>query len=336
MSTIKDVSDYAGVSQATVSRVINGTCRVSHHKKLKVEAAIKDLGYQPNSIAQALASRRTGSIGIVVPELGGSFYSGLLQCTEEQLRKLGYHIVVTAGSNSEQGQIDAIEFLMGRRVDGLLLHTQQVSDDYLTKLHEKGMPFVAFNRFIPEVAHSCIDIDNELGGMLATEHLIENGHTNIACITGPLSKSDARARLQGYRIALENAGIEYNESIVVEAGFTEETGALAINKLIKRNAKFSAIFSSNDDMAFGAYEQLGRQNYSVPEDISLVGFDNILFTRYLTPALTTIDFPVERMSAEAVQLLVQKLNKKKEDVRFKLSPSLVIRDSVLNTRNELI
>jgi len=335
LATIKHVSEYAGVSQATVSRVINGTSRVSHDKKLKVEKAIKELGYRPNSIAQALASSRTGSVGIVVPELGGPFFSGILHCLEENLRRFGYHAVVTAGSNTEQGQRESVEFLLGRRVDALILHTQHLSDDYLIALEEQGISVVLVNRFVPEMALSCIDIDNELGGKLATQHLINMGHKEIACITGPLDKSDARGRLQGYRKALEEAGLEYNETLVSEAGFTEETGVSAMKKLLKRGCEFSAIFASNDHMAFGAFEVLRSEGISVPEDVSLVGFDNILFARYLTPGLTTINFPIEQMSIEAVQLTIQKLNKNKRDVNFKLSPSLVTRNSVQNLLNTL-
>ncbi|ELM6621923.1 LacI family DNA-binding transcriptional regulator, partial [Vibrio fluvialis] len=256
MATIKHVSEHAGVSQATVSRVINGTSRVSHDKKLKVEKAIKELGYRPNSIAQALASSRTGSVGIVVPELGGPFYSGILHCLEENLRRFGYHAIVTAGSNTEQGQRESVEFLLGRRVDALILHVQHLSDDYLISLEEQGIPVVLVNRFIPEMHRSCIDIDNELGGKLATQYLLQKGHTEIACITGPLDKSDARGRLQGYRRALEDAGLEYNEALVSEAGFTEETGVIATKKLLKRDLQFTAIFASNDHMAFGAFEVL--------------------------------------------------------------------------------
>ncbi|HAS8089930.1 TPA: LacI family transcriptional regulator, partial [Vibrio vulnificus] len=127
MATIKDVSEYAGVSQATVSRVVNGSCRVSHDKKLRVEKAIQVLGYRPNAIAQALASSRTGSIGIIVPELGGPFYSGILHCIEEQFRRFGYHVIVTAGNNSEESQRESVEFLLGRRVDAMILHTQNLS-----------------------------------------------------------------------------------------------------------------------------------------------------------------------------------------------------------------
>lgn len=328
MTTIKDVSECAGVSQATVSRVLNGTSRVSHDKKLKVEKAIKQLGYRPNSIAQALASSRTGSIGVVVPELGGMFYSGMLQGIEDQLRRFGYHLVVTAGSNEEEGQKQAIDFLLSRRVDALILHTQHISDDYLIELSTSGLPIAIVNRYVPELSRSCINLDNELGAKLATKHLIDNGHSNIACITGPLYKSDARSRLQGYRVALEEAGIEYREMLVVESGFTEETGSAAVRKLLSRNCDFTAIFACNDDMTFGVFEEMKRAKLKIPDDVSLVGFDDMPFARYLTPPLTTVEFPIEQMSTEAVQLVLQKLMKKKTEVDFKFTPSLIVRETV--------
>lgn len=328
MATIKDVSELAGVSQATVSRVINGTSRVSHDKKLKVEKAIKELGYRPNSIAQALAFSRTGSVGIMVPELGGPFYSGILHSVEEQLRRFGYHVVVSAGSLSESSQRESIEFLLSRRVDALIMHAQQLSDDYLIALEDSGIPIVLLNRFIPEMSDSCITIDNELGGKIATQYLLKLGHKHIACITGPLDKADARGRLQGYRNALIDAGLHYDEVLVSEAGFTEESGASAMQKILRRKCKFTAVFASNDHMALGACEVLTDEGYSVPDEISLIGFDDIIFARYLTPKLTTMNFPIEQMSLEAVQLIIQKLGKNKCDVNFKLLPSLVVRNSV--------
>ncbi|CAM4285467.1 LacI family DNA-binding transcriptional regulator [Vibrio astriarenae] len=328
MATIKDVSEQAGVSQATVSRVINGTSRVSHDKKLKVEKAIKDLGYRPNSIAQALASSRSGSIGVIVPELGGPFYSSILHCIEEKLRQFGYHVIVTAGGNTEKEQRESVEFLLSRRVDALIMHCQQLTDDYLINLEDQGIISVLVNRFVPELKTSCINIDNEHGAELVTDYLIEMGHKKIACITGPLDKSDARGRLQGYRNALENAGIEYDESLVIESGFTEETGISATHKLLRRGCEFTALFAGNDHMAAAAAEVLTDAGYRVPQDISLVGFDDVLFARYLTPSLTTVNFPIEQMSIEAVQLTIQKLHKNKQDVNFRLSPKLVIRDSV--------
>ena len=328
MATIKDVSEYAGVSKATVSRVINGTSRVSPDKKSKVEQAIEVLGYRPNAIAQALASSKTGSIGIIVPELGGPFYSGILHSIEGQLRRLGYHAVVTAGSNSEQGERESVEFLLERKVDAMILHPQHLSDDYLIKLVSQGVALVVVNRLIAEIAQNCIEIDNTLGGRLATEYLLRMGHRNIACITGPLNKSDARGRLQGYRQALEKDDILFDEALVSEAGFTEQSGARAMEALLATKRSFTAVFACNDHMAFGAFETLKERGIKVPEQISLIGFDDILFARYVTPPLTTINFPIEEMSTQAVLLTIQILNRNKRDVSFKLSPRLVQRSSV--------
>lgn len=328
MATIKDVSELAGVSQATVSRVINGTNRVSHDKKLNVEKAINELGYRPHAIIQSLSCDRTGSIGIIVPELGGSFYSSILNTFDTELRRFGYHVVVCAGSNTEEGQKESIGFLLSRRVDALILHTQQLSDDYIIELQESGIPLVIINRFIPEMKTSCINIDNELGGQLATQYLLKMGHENIVFITGPLDKADARARLQGYRTVITEAGIEFDDVLIAEGDFTEESGATAMLKILKRKCRFTAVFASNDYMALGACEMLIEKGYSVPDQISIVGFDDINFARYWTPKLTTINFPIEQMSLEAVQLMIQKLCKKKSDVNFKLSPSLVVRSSV--------
>lgn len=332
MTTIKDVSERAGVSQATVSRVINGTSAVSPDKKFKVEQAIQDLGYRPNSIAQALASSRTDSIGIVVPELGSPFFASLLQEIEDNLRRYGYHVVVTAGSNTQKGQQESVDFLLGRRVDALILHTLELSDDFLIDLDKRGIPVVLVNRFVPEMATSCIGIDNELGGIEATKHLLKNGHTRIACITGPLDKSDARGRLLGYRKAIELAGLKYDEMLVAQSGFTEKSGFKAMEKLLLRreqgHCNFSAVFASNDHMAVGAMECMKEHGLDIPQDISVVGFDNVNFSRYLSPALTTIHFPIEQTGVEAVNLTLAKLKQSVRNVNFTLSPTLVARNSV--------
>lgn len=335
LATLKEVSELAGVSQATVSRVINGTNRVSHDKKLNVVKAINKLGYRPHSIVQAQSCSRTGSVGVIVPELGGPFYSTILDVIDTQLRQLGYHVIVSAGSNTEEGQKESVKFLLSRRVDALIVHAHQLSDDYLIELQESGIPTVILNRFIPEMNTNCISIDNELGGKLVTEYLLKMGHKNIIFISGPLDKSDARARLQGYRNSLAEAGINYDETLVVEGDFTEQGGASSMRKILNRNCQFTAVFAANDYIALGASEVLIEAGCSIPDQVSLVGFDDINFARYLTPKLTSVHFPIEQMSMESVQLIIQKLNKNKCDVSFKLLPSLVIRDSVKDLHTTL-
>ncbi len=329
MATIKQVSELSGVSQATVSRVINGSSRVSHDKKLRVEKAIQELDYRPQSIAHSAAINRSGCIGLVIPELSGPYYGNIMSTVEDTLRPLGYQLLVTAGGQSAQSEQMAVDFLISRRVDALLLYTSYLSDDFLIDLSNQKNPFVVLSRSIPELNHSCIEVDDELGGKAATRHLLELGHRKIACITGPLSKPDARARLQGYRTALEEANIAYDSRLVTEAGFTELTGARAMEKLLNRELDFSAVFCCNDLMAIGALEAINELRSNQAPTISVMGFDNIIFSQYVSPPLSTIQYPIEKMSVEAVHLLLQKLNKQKPDVQFKFTPTLVVRESTM-------
>lgn len=329
MATIKQVSELSGVSQATVSRVINGSTRVSHDKKLRVEKAIQELNYRPQSMAHTSATNRSGSVGLVLPELAGPYYGSIMSTIEETLRLLGYQLLITSGSQSAQTEQMAVDYLISRRVDALILYTSYLSDDFLIDLSQQKIPFVILSRSIPELQQSCIEVDDELGGKAATRHLIELGHRKIACITGPLSKPDARARLQGYRTALEEANIAYDARLVVEAGFTELTGARAMDKLLNRELDFSAVFCCNDLMAIGAIETINELKPQAKNPISIMGFDNIIFGQYVSPPLSTIQYPIEKMSVEAVHLLLQKLNKQKPDVQFKFTPTLVVRESTM-------
>ncbi len=328
MATIRDVSTRAGVSAATVSRVINGTSHVCHDKKLKVEKAIRELNYKRGFSTFSPRLNRNGSIGIVVPELGGSIYSSLFQYVEEGFRQFGYHIIGTSGSDDSNKQRESVEYLLSRRVDAIILGNLTLDDDFLMELEQRGVPLVILNHYVPELADSCIGIDHLSGGRTATEFLLSNGHTQIACIAGPQDKAGARARLQGYKNALSDANIDYNEDLVCEGDYLEASGSKAMERIIKRNQPFTAVFASNDRMAFGAMQTLRKHGKSVPEDISLLGFDNWSFNQYITPGITTINVPLKEMASEAVQLILQKLSKKPCNVEFMLRPTLVERDSV--------
>ncbi|MGL4938063.1 LacI family DNA-binding transcriptional regulator, partial [Shewanella sp.] len=177
MVTIKEVSELAGVSQATVSRVINGQKRVTEATKRQVQSAMEALGYQPNAFAQALASNRSCSIGMVVGNLGGFFYGPLMHSVEKATRASGNHLIVTSGEDDHQQEQDAINFLLSRRVDALILHVSAMTDLELIALHERGIKIVILNRLVPELAEHCVHLDNEYGSYLATKHLLTLGHT---------------------------------------------------------------------------------------------------------------------------------------------------------------
>ncbi|GGB12567.1 LacI family DNA-binding transcriptional regulator [Agarivorans gilvus] len=332
MATIKEVSDLAGVSQATVSRVMNGNNKVSAVNRERVQAAMEKLGYQPNSFAQALATNRSYSVGIVVGTLSGPFFGPMMQSIETVLRKHGQHLIATSGDDHIEQEREAVRFLHSRRVDAILLVVQAMTDDEVIELCKQYPNIYVLNRYVPELAERCIYLNNELGGYLATKHLIDLGHTKIASITGPLIHLDARERLQGYRNALSEAGIEYDPQLIVEGLFQEDGGNKAAAKLFQRDVDFTAVVCGNDNIAISVYDILSRTNESPGERISVVGYDDMFYSRYLRPKLTTIRFPIVDMGIAAANMVLNSLD---QDLTngVQLEPSLVVRESTAAPRS---
>ncbi len=332
MATIKEVSDLAGVSQATVSRVMNGNNKVSAVNRERVQAAMEKLGYQPNSFAQALATNRSYSVGIVVGTLSGPFFGPMMQSIETVLRKHGQHLIATSGDDHIEQEREAVRFLHSRRVDAILLVVQAMTDDEVIELGKQYPNIYVLNRYVPELAERCIYLNNELGGYLATKHLIDLGHTKIASITGPLIHLDARERLQGYRNALSEAGIEYDPQLIVEGLFQEDGGNKAAAKLFQRDIDFTAVVCGNDNIAIGVYDILSRANEAPGERISVVGYDDMFYSRYLRPKLTTIRFPIVEMGINAANMVLNNLD---QDLTngVQLEPHLVVRESTAAPRD---
>ena len=329
MTTIREVSKYANVSVATVSRVINGSKWVSDETRKKVLAAMKELGYQPNSFARSLATNKSQTIGMVVGDLSGPFFGEMMQSAERVVRSADKHLIITSSHGTAESESEAIEFLLQRRVDVLILHLDVMSDDKLIELCDQvQVPIVMVNRLVPEIAGQCISIDNDLGGYLAARYLLDLGHRSIACITGPLYKTDARSRLSGYRKAIEEAGVEYDESLIIESDYSEEGGKSAIKRLQRRDASYSAIFAQNDNMAIGAMALLKSEGISVPGNISIVGYDDILMARYVEPSLTSVIVPAGEFGRQAALLALQLSGDKHNDaVTRRFSPQLIVRES---------
>jgi LacI family transcriptional regulator len=326
--TIREVSRRARVSASTVSRVLNGTAPVAEETRKRVLAAINDLSYQPNAFARSLATNRSGGIGVSVNDLSSPYYGAILKGIESVVEAAGMHMVVSSGHADGRMERESVEFLLARRPDALVVHLEATPDDELLELMRGPVPVVLVGRYLADAEKRCVFLDNETGGELATRHLIENGHTSIAHIAGPLSYPDARARLQGYRQALERAGIGFDERLVVEADFLEEGGYRAAKRLLGRESAFSAIFAGNDQMAAGALQALREARKSVPLDVSVMGYDDVLFARYLTPALTTIRQPLVEMGQAAAEILLDALNGSEREVRRKFEPQLVSRESI--------
>ncbi len=331
MITIKEVSELAKVSQSTVSRALNGHPTVKESNRKKVFDAIEQLGYKPNAFAQALASSRSNSIGMLVGSLDGPFYGPLMHHAENTVRESNIHLIVTSGLESHSREVDSINFLRSKQVDGLIIHSDMLSDDELIEVIEKTPSTIILNRYIPEVADKCIFIDNELGGYLATKHMLDNGHTKVACITGQLSKIDSRDRLQGYRNALTERGINYDTNLIVEGRFDHEDRGLnhtCARRLLDRDPDITAIFCHNDNIALAVYDVAYERGLEIGKDISVVGFDNDSHSQHIRPKLTTVNFPVLEMGREAAQGVIALVHKQERPLKHKLTPELVVRDSV--------
>lgn len=319
----------AGVSSATVSRVINNPESVREATRSKVTHAMKALQYRHNGIAASLASSKSNTVGYVVPELHGFFFGSMMSGTEAVLRKANKHMYVAAGHSNVTEEQDAIDYLLARRCDALILHVEAVSDAYLIALAEQDIPFVVVNRFVKEIGERCVALDNELGGFLATQALVKAGHENIAYIAGSLWKADGQARLNGHKRALAQAGLAYEPRLTYEGTFQAKSGLHGAKSLLETGLPFTAVACGNDEMASGAIEAFRQLNLDVPKDISVIGFDNLEFCHYLSPRLSTVNYPTQRIGEVAAQWILNEVYQKRH-ISFEhiISPEVILRDSI--------
>ena len=336
MATIKEVSRLARVSPATVSRVLNGTTPVARSTRERVMQAIAALDYKPNAFARGLATNRSGGIGISVNEVSSPYFGAFVSGVERVARENGIHLMVSSGFADADAERASVEFLLDRRCDGLVIQAEGLSDEELIALVRRGAaPVVVFGRAINEIADVCIVSNNELGGVLATEYLLDMEHRHIGHVTGPLSFPDARDRLHGYRRTLEAAGVPYDDRYVVESTFLEEGGARATARLLERAPEITAIFYANDQMAAGGMRTLRESGRHVPTDVSVIGYDDVFLAQYLTPALTTIRQPLVDMGRAAAHLLLARLGHEREEVVHRFDPELIVRHTVTRAARRL-
>jgi len=295
MSTIYEVSKLAGVSIATVSRVLNNNEIVSEKTRHNVLDAIKQLDYRPNASAQSLASQRTDSVGILVPEFHGPFYGCLMGSIEKTLRAKNKYAFVASGQSSDEIEKKSIEFLISRNCDALVLHVEKLSDQYLIELSKKSIPFVLINRYIKEISHHCICLDNEYGGYIMAKSLLEQGHRNFAYISGPLQKSDSKDRYLGVQRALSEFDLILNESLFYQGDFHQECGSKAMKMFLNSKLPFTAVICANDQMAIGAMFVAHEEGLDIPTDVSFIGFDNSILAQYSYPELSSIDNQVDNI-----------------------------------------
>lgn len=329
MATIYDVSQQAGVSLATVSRVINNNSNVSDKTRQKVLAAMAALDYRPNTIAQSLASSCSNSVGVLVSQLDGPYYGPMMAEIEAALRAQNKHVIIAVGHSEAAIEQDSVEFLLSRGCDALILDVEAVSDDYLIQLSKGTVPIVLINRYIAAMEPHCIYLDNELGGYLATRHLVEQGHRSIAYISGPKNKHDANERLIGHQKALAEGGLVFDPALCVEGDYKEEGGEIGMLALLATGKTFSALVCANDQMASGAIAVCLERGLKIPQDLSVVGYDNVPFAKYISPKLTTVNNPIHEMGKMAAFWVLKHVYQDQQtQVSSVFMPELVVRGSV--------
>jgi LacI family transcriptional regulator len=300
-ATIHDVAAHAGVSVATVSRVLNGKEVVREETLRQVLAAAKALHYVPNVAARSLSIQRSQTIGIVLPDVHGEFFSEVIRGIDVAARRAGYHILVS-GSHSDAGEMLEVLAAMHGRVDGLVVMAPDVARASLHQSLPSDLPLVLLSS--ADGGRDAITIDNYGGARAMMRYLAELGHERIAFIKGPAQNADARERLRGFRHAMRDLGVTATRRLELAGDFTEESGHAAARKVLKTAPRPTAIFAANDSMAFGALAALAEAGVAVPGEMSVAGFDDIPVARYVAPPLTTIRVDIADLGRRAFGLLL--------------------------------
>lgn len=329
MTTINDIARRASVGIATVSRVLSGKGSVSDKTRLRVLQVMSELNYRPNSVARSLATRQTNSIGFVVPEFHGRYFGRLLTAAERNFRQDGRHIMVASGFGGVADELAAIEHLRAWECDGLIVYSTELSDEALVAVIASNPNTALINRYIESVAPHCFKVDHAQGGTLAARRLVKAGHRRIACITGPRRKADARERQAGFEAELALSGISADSLLKIEGAYSYDTGALCMEQLWEtEKGQFTAVFCGNDEMAVGALFKLIEMGARVPQDVSIIGYDNANLARHTFPRLTTIFNPMEDIAGNAANYIRNICYKQENAVQNLFQPHLVEGESI--------
>jgi len=330
-ATLRDVAAAAGVHPATASRALNPETRllVSEETAQRVVAAAGQLGYRPNPVARSLRTRRSNTVGVLIPDLNNPIFPPIVRGLEDKLAAAGY-VALLGNTDADAGRERTIfEQMRARHVDGFVLATATQHDRLLTEAAEAGVPVVLMNRLSQDCSFPSVSVDNEQGARMAVTHLARLGHTRIAHIAGPLEASTGAGRLRGFRDGMASHALKVDEDLIAYASkYTVEEGLRCFSELLALGANFTAVAAANDMLAVGCYAALDEHALSCPEDVSVIGFNDMPFIDRLKPPLTTVRFPHYQLGTEAAQLLLDRINGGNEPVKILyLAPELVVRGS---------
>jgi LacI family transcriptional regulator len=309
-ASLKSIAADLGISVSVVSRVLSGKAR-QYRISEKTEKRVKDeadrLGFAPNQIASSLRTKKTHTIGLIIPDISNSFFSSVARFVAIEARKRGYSIILCDSQGDAQTEIEAIRLLQSRSVDGLIISPVGQIGDLLKGLFDGGLPLVLLDRYFPDVELPYVTSDNVQGALAATEYLIEKGHQRIACIQGRPDSSTSMDRVAGYRAAMEKHGVEIDETQIVGDDFSERNGYVETKLLLQNKRRPTAIFSLGNLPTFGAIRAIAEEGLSIPEDISLLSFDDHYYSAFLAAPLTAVAQPKEEIGLFAVKLLCNQL-----------------------------
>jgi LacI family transcriptional regulator len=331
MATMKDIAKLAKVSTSTVSHVINKSRFVSDEIAERVNKAAKELNYAPSALARSLKMKQTKTVGMLVTTSTNPFFGEVVKGVERRCYEKGYNLILCNTEGDSERMKSSIDTLLQKRVDGLMLMCSTLEGEHLDVFERyPELPVVVMDWGPMLFASDKIQDNSHQGGYMATQHLIDNGHTEIGCITGPLHRNQASSRYEGFKQAMSEANIEVRADWIVESNFECDGGFDAFQTLKSRGRLPSALFVCNDMMAMGVIHAATQDGLQVPQDLSLIGYDDIHLSKYMTPALTTIHQPKHRLGKAAVDTLLSRLESPEVYPQVvELEPTLVERSSVM-------
>ncbi|MFD0693717.1 LacI family DNA-binding transcriptional regulator [Paenibacillus sp. GCM10027628] len=327
--TIYDVAKAAGVSSATVSKVINHTGRISEKTRDKIRTIMNEINYRPDVLASAMKGKCTYQIALLIPDMDNPIYAQYLKYIEDRGRELGFSVVMCSTDNDPDKEEQHISLLRQKRVDGFIIASKFTNKELLQELLADQVPVVLFAHERQDVITDSVTVDDYLGGVLATEHLISHGHTRIGVIA--TDSISCWERIRGYESAISNAGIKLDRALVetIEGSKIDDAEKAALKMLKMNKNGVSAIFGCNDIMAIGVMQAAKKLGLSIPKDLSIIGFDNTELCKIVTPELTSIAMPINELGHKAMDMIVDKIDRSgNAKQKIKMLPELVVRNSV--------
>ncbi|ANS74977.1 LacI family transcriptional regulator [Paenibacillus yonginensis] len=330
---IVDVAAKAGVSPATVSRVLNRSNGVTERTRLKVMKAIEELGYHPNAAAKHLRSQRTKTIGVIAQDINSTYFTEIIKGIENMAYAQGYRVIICDAENHKEKEQEYLNLLLDRTIDGLILIVPLITDEEIIELADKGYFVAVVGRHIQHDRIPCVYTDNVKFSREVVKHLVQQGHRDIVFLNGHPDAVDSFERLEGYLKALRDHQIPFRPEFVENGHFSENGGYEALKRLVEKQLSFTAVFAANDEMALGVYRACAELGIRIPDQLAVIGVDNNRISKYIQPTLSTVNQPKYTMGAILVEKFIDQMNENQfENKRvFVVDSELIVRESSLFT-----